>query len=96
MTGPPQPRGGTLRTERAADGVVLLTLDRPDRGNGVVPELAADLTETLTALDADTTVRAVVVTGAGPQFSAGADLTAMREYVEHELPSPTTRRRSSR
>ncbi len=77
---------GTLTTETVADGVVLLTLDRPDRGNGVVPEMAADLVETLSTLETDTGVRAVVITGAGRQFSAGADLKAMRDYLDHELP----------
>src|ERR1700754_1732146 len=67
----PRARLGTLTTDTVADGVVVLTLDRPDRGNGVVPEMAADLVETLSALEADTGVRAGVLTGAGAQFSAG-------------------------
>jgi enoyl-CoA hydratase len=67
--------------ERVADGVVVLTLNRPDRGNGVVPELAHDLGATLDALESDRAVRSVVLTGAGGQFSAGADLVAMREYL---------------
>ncbi len=75
----------TLFHERAADGVVVVTLNRPDRGNGVVPELARDLLGALTMLDADRTVRCLVLTGAGRQFSAGADLKAMREYLDHEL-----------
>ncbi|MGH3893596.1 MAG: enoyl-CoA hydratase/isomerase family protein [Rhodococcus qingshengii] len=80
----------TLYYERVADGVVVLTLNRPDRGNGVVPELARDFLEALTALEADTSVRALVLTGAGKQFSAGADLKAMktyldeRQHIEHE------------
>lgn len=40
---------GTLAMEAVADGVVLLTLNRPERGNGVVPEMAADLVEALSA-----------------------------------------------
>jgi enoyl-CoA hydratase len=80
----------TLFYERVADGVVVLTLNRPDRGNGVVPELASDLCTALDALEGDRAVRCVVLTGAGRQFSAGADLVAMREYlrarhsVDHE------------
>ena len=76
----------TVLAERVGDGVALITLNRPDRGNGVVPELAEELTEVLTACEADLDVRAVVVTGAGPQFCAGADLKRMRDYIEHELP----------
>jgi enoyl-CoA hydratase/carnithine racemase len=67
--------------ERVADGVVVLTLNRPDRGNGVVPELARDLMSALDQLEQDRSVRVVVLTGAGKQFSAGADLVAMRDYL---------------
>jgi enoyl-CoA hydratase len=75
----------TLFCEGAADGVAVLTLNRPDRGNGVVPELARDLLAALTALEADQTVRCLVLTGAGRQFSAGADLKAMRQYLDERL-----------
>jgi enoyl-CoA hydratase len=72
--------------ERVGDGVVVLTLNRPERGNGVVPELARDLNAALDALEPDRSVRVVVLTGAGKQFSAGADLVAMRDYLRDELP----------
>jgi enoyl-CoA hydratase len=75
----------TLFCEGAGDGVVVLTLNRPDRGNGVVPELARDLLAALTALEADHAVRCLVLTGAGRQFSAGADLKAMRQYLDERL-----------
>ncbi|KLL12357.1 MULTISPECIES: enoyl-CoA hydratase/isomerase family protein [Protofrankia] len=75
----------TLFHERVADGVVVVTLNRPERGNGVVPELVRDLLAALTTLEADRTVRCLVLTGAGRQFSAGADLKAMREYIDHRL-----------
>jgi enoyl-CoA hydratase len=75
----------TLFHEKVEDGVVLLTLNRPERGNGVVPELARDLLATLTELDADTDVRAVVITGAGKQFCAGADLFEMKAYLAERL-----------
>ncbi|MEV7085377.1 enoyl-CoA hydratase-related protein [Streptomyces sp. NPDC093085] len=75
----------TLFHARVGDGVVLLTLNRPDRGNGVVPELARDLLAALTELEADRSVRCLVLTGAGRHFSAGADLKAMRRYLDEEL-----------
>jgi len=75
----------TLRLRRVVDGVVLLTLDRPERGNGVVPEMARDLMAVLDELEPDRSVRCLVVTGAGAQFSAGADLVAMKEYLETRL-----------
>jgi enoyl-CoA hydratase len=76
----------TLYYEAVSDGVVQLTLNRPDRGNGVVPELARDLLHTWEALEGDLDVRAVVLTGAGKVFSAGADLVAMRAYLDDVQP----------
>jgi enoyl-CoA hydratase len=76
----------TLFHERHGDGVVVLTLNRPDRGNGVVPELARDLLAALTELERDHDVRCLVLTGAGRQFCAGADLKAMREHLDQVLP----------
>ncbi len=74
----------TIIVERPADGVALITLNRPDRGNGVVPEMAADLMHALTALDTDFSVRVLVVTGAGKQFCAGADLVEFKRYLEED------------
>jgi enoyl-CoA hydratase len=80
-------RSGSATVECAvvADGVALVTLNRPERGNGVVPELAADLMAAWDRLEADST-RAVVLTGAGKQFSAGADIKAMAEYFRDVYP----------
>lgn len=74
----------TIIVERPADGVALLTLNRPDRGNGVVPELADELMHALNALDVDFSVRVLVVTGAGKQFCAGADLIEFKRYLEED------------
>ncbi len=74
----------TIILERPADGVALITLNRPERGNSVVPELAADLIHALNALDADVSVRVLVITGAGKQFCAGADLVEFKRYLEND------------
>lgn len=74
----------TILLERPADGVALLTLNRPDRGNGVVPKLARDLVAALAELEADFTVRVLVLTGAGRQFCAGADLVAFQDFLENQ------------
>lgn len=63
-----------------------MTLNRPDRGNGVVVELVRDLFSLLDEWEPDPSVRVVVLTGAGKTFSAGADLVAMRDYLVHDLP----------
>jgi enoyl-CoA hydratase len=76
----------TARCAFPADGVAVLTLDRPEAGNGVVPELVRDVTALLDDLEADLDVRALVLTGAGRVFCAGADLHAFRRHLEERLP----------
>jgi enoyl-CoA hydratase/carnithine racemase len=58
-----------------ADGVCTLTLDRPERLNAVTSVMIDELIEALDQADADDAVRAVIVTGAGRAFCAGADLS---------------------
>jgi enoyl-CoA hydratase len=63
----------------AAQGVRLLTLNRPERKNALSPELVAALTRAFAEAEADKAVRAVVLTGAGDgsaraAFCAGGDL----------------------
>ncbi|MFZ5670530.1 MAG: enoyl-CoA hydratase/isomerase family protein [Pseudomonadota bacterium] len=63
----------TLRLEPAADGVLLITLDRPAAGNALSTLMAEELKGVFETLPPDT--RAVVLTGAGDRvFCAGADL----------------------
>jgi len=68
-----------LHTERTDDGVVLLTLDLPERRNAMTEELTAAWAEAVPALAADPGVRCVVVTGAGSAFCAGGDLSWLEE-----------------
>jgi enoyl-CoA hydratase/carnithine racemase len=62
-----------LRVERPAEGVVVLTLDNPEQRNAMSAEMTASWVETVDALSADRTVRAVVVTGEGSAFCSGGD-----------------------
>lgn len=75
----------TVFYEKVEDGVVQITLNRPEFGNGVVPEMAADLMTAFNTLEADKSVRVLVFTGAGKLFCAGADLYAFKHYVENRL-----------
>jgi enoyl-CoA hydratase/carnithine racemase len=63
-----------LRTE-TTDGVLTVTLARPERRNAIDGELAAALRETFEAAADDATVRALILTGEGRAFSAGGDLS---------------------
>ncbi|MGZ6827667.1 MAG: enoyl-CoA hydratase/isomerase family protein [Mycobacteriales bacterium] len=63
-----------LNVDRPSDGVVLLTLDLPDRRNAMTDELTEAWGSAVEALRGDRSVRCVVVTGAGRAFCAGGDL----------------------
>jgi methylglutaconyl-CoA hydratase len=71
-----------LRIERDDRGVVTLTLDRPEVRNAFGPEVMEAVRSTVCELRDDHTVRAVVLTGAGDVFSAGADLNWMSAMAE--------------
>jgi enoyl-CoA hydratase/carnithine racemase len=64
------------------DGVLTITLDRPERLNAFTPTMARELIEAFDRADADDDVRVVVVTGAGRGFCAGADLGAGGETFD--------------
>lgn len=57
-------------------GVTTLTINRPDKLNALSPEVLADLSAAFRELPEQT--RAVILTGAGKAFVAGADIAAMR------------------
>jgi enoyl-CoA hydratase/carnithine racemase len=57
-----------------ADGLATVTLNRPDRLNAWTPEMGALYFDLLEKAGADSDVRAIIVTGAGKGFCAGADM----------------------
>ncbi|MBI4270595.1 MAG: crotonase/enoyl-CoA hydratase family protein [Candidatus Rokubacteria bacterium] len=57
------------------DGVCTITLHRPEKLNAVTSTMLAELVQALDRADADDAVRALIVTGAGRAFCAGADLS---------------------
>jgi enoyl-CoA hydratase/carnithine racemase len=59
-----------------ADRVLTITLDRPDRLNAFTQTMGRELIQAFDQADRDDEVRAVIVTGAGRGFCAGADLAA--------------------
>lgn len=67
------------------DRVALITVNDPDRRNAVTAESSAELRAAIEAAEADPGVHAVIVTGAGKAFCAGADLTALGAATEAGL-----------
>jgi enoyl-CoA hydratase/carnithine racemase len=57
-----------------ADHLLTITLDRPERLNAFTPRMGGELIEAFDRADADDEVRAIIVTGEGRGFCAGADL----------------------
>ncbi len=70
-----QPPYETIRTE-LADGVLVLTMNRPEILNAFNGKMHAEMVDAFDRADADDAVRAIVVTGAGRGFCAGADLSS--------------------
>jgi enoyl-CoA hydratase len=66
-----------LLVARPADGVLLLTLNRPDARNALRTRTLAEIAAQFAAATADDEVRAVVVTGGLEYFAAGADVREM-------------------
>lgn len=64
----------TIRLE-VEDGVATISLDRPEKLNAFTGRMMHELIAAFDATDADDSVRAVIVTGAGRAFCAGADLS---------------------
>lgn len=64
-----------IRVERGADGVAVVTLDRPAKRNAITLAMWQGLKSIFQELGEPNEVRAVVLTGAGTSFSAGADIS---------------------
>jgi methylglutaconyl-CoA hydratase len=75
--------GSPLRIERE-DGVLRLTLDRPEKRNALNAPLIEALHAALERADLDADVRVVVIRGAGRDFCAGADLDELLASAELE------------
>ncbi|MGH8874677.1 MAG: enoyl-CoA hydratase/isomerase family protein [Acidimicrobiia bacterium] len=71
----------TLTLSTPAEGVLQITLDNPETLNAVGVRGHRELAEVWRDLDADPTVRAVLVTGAGRAFSAGGDFELLEVMV---------------
>lgn len=83
----------TLIATIDARGIARLTMNRPEVRNAFNGALIGGICDAMGRLSADTNVRVIVLTGAGPAFSAGADLAMMRAVADY---SPTENKDDAR
>jgi enoyl-CoA hydratase len=78
-----------IKTELDEDGILLVTLNRPEVGNAVNMQMHAELRDLYVAIARDSEVKVVVLTGAGDAFCRGATVETLRsnlESAEAEVP----------
>jgi enoyl-CoA hydratase/carnithine racemase len=75
-----------LLVDRDDDGVVLITLNLPDRRNAMTDAMTTRWRETMSELATDRHARCVIVTGAGTAFSSGGDLSWIGERNTETVP----------
>ena len=63
------------------NAVAVLTLNRPEKLNALSNDLLNAIVDTLDRIELDGALRAVVITGAGRAFSAGADIAAFQRHM---------------
>ena len=74
----------TVLYETPEPAIAVVTLNRPDKLNAFNGAMRMDMADAVRRASADTKVRAVVITGAGRAFSAGADVSSLDEKYNVE------------
>jgi enoyl-CoA hydratase/carnithine racemase len=75
----------TMLVDRASNGVVTLTLNRPERKNAMNTAMFNELLTVFREIDVSSTDRVLVITGAGDAFCSGADLSDRGSDPRHSL-----------
>jgi enoyl-CoA hydratase/carnithine racemase len=84
-----------LLFERRPNGVVLITINRPEVMNATNARLHWELTQVWLTVDADPAARVALVTGAGKAFSAGGDMDLVEEMAGNPDAAARTMREAS-
>jgi enoyl-CoA hydratase/carnithine racemase len=80
--------GSEYLSYKVIDNVATITFNRPEKLNAFTRAMTARLIQILDALDADDQVRAIIMTGTGRAFCAGADLSADDSILSQRAESP--------
>jgi enoyl-CoA hydratase/carnithine racemase len=73
-----------IQVETAADGIAVVTLNRPEKRNALSLEVMQELIAAFEAIGADRSAKVAILRGVGPVFSAGHDLREMLERSVEE------------
>ncbi|MBU3685605.1 MAG: enoyl-CoA hydratase, partial [Mycobacterium sp.] len=76
---------GDLVRYALADRVVVITVNDPDRRNAVTEAMSSELRDAVQRAESDSQAHAVIITGAGKAFCAGADLSALGAATDQGL-----------
>lgn len=74
----------TLKIEQHSSGILQITLNRPERLNALSAEMINELQDVLHVSATDSTVKALLITGAGKAFCAGADIKQLAELTAQQ------------
>src|SRR6516164_64217 len=74
------------------DQILTITLNRPDKLNAFTATMQREIIDALDAADRDDGIRAIIVTGAGRGFCAGAGLSAGRDTFDRDARRGPVRR----
>lgn len=80
----------TIELERSAKGFATLWLDRPEKNNAFNAEMIRELIAAIAQVQADSTLRFLLLRGRGKHFSAGADLAWMQQSAELDFEANLT------
>jgi enoyl-CoA hydratase len=84
-------RPASIIVEEQAQGIVVLTIDRPHRRNALDSQSLVELQRALDDIDGRPDLRAVVITGTGSSFCAGADIKAAAQDLTDTAAAPKAR-----
>ncbi|XP_075100431.1 putative enoyl-CoA hydratase 1, peroxisomal [Nicotiana tabacum] len=74
-----------ILVNRESDGVAWVTLNRPKSLNSLTKSMMVDLARIFKSLDADDSVRVIILTGSGRSFCSGVDLTAAEDVFKGDV-----------